>query len=92
LHEQHLNFFTAAAGNLKFGCLGKGPREIPGVFVDVSWNLARDSIRAAPRLKFADVAILLAGAVMTSAVDINARPRRGVVRRNWTNSLPAGQV
>ena len=61
--EQHLDLFPTAASELKFRRVGEGPRDISRVFIDVPRNLARDIIRAAPRFEFADVAILLAGAI-----------------------------
>ncbi len=76
--EQHFDLFPTAAGDLKSRRGGKGPRDITGVFVDIPRNLARDIIRAALRLEFADVAILLARAVTACAVSADAGARRGV--------------
>jgi hypothetical protein len=70
--EQHLDLFPAAASDLIFRRGGKGSRHIARVFVDVPRNLARDIIRAAPRLEVADVAVLLAGAVTARAVSSDA--------------------
>jgi hypothetical protein len=41
MREQHLNLFLTAAGDLKFGCRGKGPRHITGIFVDIARDLPR---------------------------------------------------
>ena len=76
--EQHLDLFPTAAGDLKFGRSGEGPRHITSVFVDILRNLACDIIRAALSLELADVAILFALAVTACADSADAGAWRGV--------------
>jgi hypothetical protein len=78
MSEQHLDLFPTAASDLKFRRDGKGPRYISRVFIDVPRNLAQDIVRAALRFEFADVTILLAGAVTAQAVSVDAGARRGI--------------
>jgi glutathione S-transferase len=75
--EQHLDLFSTAASDLKFGRRGKGPRHITRVFTEAPRNLARDVIRAAPRFEIVDVAILLARAITAETVSVDAGARRG---------------
>jgi len=82
MREQHLNLFLTAAGDLKFGCRGKGPRHITGIFVDIARDLPRllrvNWVRGA-RLEMADAAILLARKIQACSFgsDAGARLRVG---------------
>jgi hypothetical protein len=71
-----ISTFFRRASDLKFGRRGKGPRHITRVFTDAPRNLARDVIRAAPRFEIVDVAILLARAITTETVSVDAGARR----------------
>ena len=65
--KQHLDFLPAATSRLVFRRRGESPGNVSGVFMQITRNLAGDRIRAATRLKFANVAVLLAGAVEACA-------------------------
>ena len=72
--KQHLNLFSAATSSLVFRCRGKSAGNVAGIFVHITWNLAGDHIRAATRLEFTNVTVLLAGAVEARAFGSYAGP------------------
>ena len=76
--KQHLYLLSSPTGRFKFRRPSERPSNVAGIFVQIARNLPRHRIRAAPRLEFADVAILLAGAVTARAVSRDAGARRGV--------------
>jgi hypothetical protein len=76
--KQHLDLFPAAASSLIFRCRGESPGNVASLFVQITRNLAGDRIRAATRLEFTNVTILLAGAREACAFGSNAGPRGSV--------------
>jgi hypothetical protein len=63
----HLDLFSAATSSLVFRRRGENPGNVAGIFVQTARNLARDHIRAATRLEFTNVTILLARAIEACA-------------------------
>ncbi len=61
--KQHLDLFPAATSAHVFRRRGESPGDVAGIFVQITRNLAGDRIRAATRLEFTNVTILLAGAI-----------------------------
>jgi len=61
--KQHLDFLPSATSSLIFRSRGESPGNIAGILVQITRNLAGDRIRAATRLEFTNITILLAGAI-----------------------------
>jgi len=74
MSKQHLDLFPASTSSLVFRRRGESPGNVAGVFVQITRNLAGDHIRAATRLDFTNVAILLAGAIEACAFRGDAGP------------------
>jgi hypothetical protein len=86
--KQHLNLFPAATSSLIFRCRGESPGNVAGIFVQITWNLAGDRVRAATRLEFTNVTIRLAGALArfrrAVCVWVSRRPARILTSRSIT--------
>jgi hypothetical protein len=72
--KEHLDFFPEATSSLIFRCRGESPGNVACIFVQITRNLAGDRIRAATRLEFTNVTILLAGAIEARAFGGDAGP------------------
>jgi hypothetical protein len=73
--EQHLNLFPKTTCGLVFGRLGESASFVPGVLVNVPWDLAGLRAGAAMRLELAHVAFQFGGAVKSHAIGADAAPR-----------------
>jgi hypothetical protein len=73
--EQHLNLFPKTTGGLVFGRRGESASLVPGILVNVPWDLAGLRAGAAMRLELARVAIQFGSAVKSHAVGADAAPR-----------------
>ena len=89
--EQHLDFLSAATSRFIFRRRGESPGDIPGVFMQITRNFAGGHIRAAARLEFACVAILLARAIEARAFGRDAGPW-GRIGASKLNQLLAGRA